>query len=548
MRQSGLTRRSAGLAVSAILFGGSGCFNAWLNGLLNPTEVGQFLQEKTGSIRPSISELEEPELLAGATDPQPEDLKVIREVPRIKPDDFLVIRVFELLAPGTETVVQPQVDMEGSIYVPVMGWLHVEGLTARELQTKIAEIAQERGILQEAEVSVTLVPGRQKTYDVFGSVFRPGTFGLIRNDFRLMEALNLAGGLVDQADWVYIYRRQKEGLEAEAAEPAPPEATTESAPFGRGSAASTTLWIDAPRAMQATWVAEQPVDTEADEPPAQPPTTREAELLEATRPKGTDRPGDQALEPASAPAPGLSQWIYDPTRGWIEVPAGEEQPTTEGAATAPREAEVFRPPQPGVPTQPETDRSLFEPLVGAEEEAPPEVRIIAVPAGPLRDGDPRYDLIVREGDTVRVMAGEMGEYFMMGHVARPGAYSLGGRRLTLKQALAAAGGMDALGWPDKCEIIRRIGSDREQIVQVNLDRIFAGLDSDLVIKKDDIINVGTHPVAIFLAVIRSAFRFTYGFGFVYDRNFGDIDAFTPQINPGTLNIGLRQQRFPGLFP
>jgi hypothetical protein len=32
-------------------------------------------------------------------------------------------------------------------------------------------------------------------------------------------------------------------------------------------------------------------------------------------------------------------------------------------------------------------------------------------------------------------------------------------------------------------------------------------------------------VAGFLAVLRNAFRLSYGFGFVYDRNFADSDTF-----------------------
>jgi hypothetical protein len=35
---------------------------------------------------------------------------------------------------------------------------------------------------------------------------------------------------------------------------------------------------------------------------------------------------------------------------------------------------------------------------------------------------------------------------------------------------------------------------------------------------------------------------TYGFGFVYDRNFADIDAYGAQPNPA-----LQQERFPNLF-
>jgi hypothetical protein len=42
-----------------------------------------------------------------------------------------------------------------------------------------------------------------------------------------------------------------------------------------------------------------------------------------------------------------------------------------------------------------------------------------------------------------------------------------------------------------------------------------------------VIEVGTSVRAPFWAVVRNAFRMTYGFGFVYDRNFADPLEATP---------------------
>jgi hypothetical protein len=49
-------------------------------------------------------------------------------------------------------------------------------------------------------------------------------------------------------------------------------------------------------------------------------------------------------------------------------------------------------------------------------------------------------------------------------------------------------------------------------------------------------------VAPFLFVIRNSFRFTYGFGFVYDRNFADKDSYSSKINPEVLEQQRRAQR------
>jgi len=46
------------------------------------------------------------------------------------------------------------------------------------------------------------------------------------------------------------------------------------------------------------------------------------------------------------------------------------------------------------------------------------------------------------------------------------------------------------------------------------------------LKPDDVIEVGTNAVAPFLAAIRGGFRMTYGFGFLYDRNYAPAQQQT----------------------
>ncbi len=54
---------------------------------------------------------------------------------------------------------------------------------------------------------------------------------------------------------------------------------------------------------------------------------------------------------------------------------------------------------------------------------------------------------------------------------------------------------------------------------MDLDKIFAGHAPDIYLKPNDSIMVGTNMIAPFLSALRGAFRITYGFGFLYDRNF-----------------------------
>jgi protein involved in polysaccharide export with SLBB domain len=108
---------------------------------------------------------------------------------------------------------------------------------------------------------------------------------------------------------------------------------------------------------------------------------------------------------------------------------------------------------------------------------------------------------------------------MGGHLLRTGVYQLSGFPVTLKQAWVAAGGADDFTIPRRTEIIRRVGTDKEVFVRINMGKIWSGEQPDIYLKPNDTVEVGTNFVAPFLAAGRNSFRMTYGFGFLYDRNF-----------------------------
>ena len=154
-------------------------------------------------------------------------------------------------------------------------------------------------------------------------------------------------------------------------------------------------------------------------------------------------------------------------------------------------------------------------------------RIIAINYNELANGNPRQNIVVRDNDIIQVPFLPVGEFYVTGEVDRPGVYSLPSRPITVKQAVSAAGNIGALAWPENSILIRRVGSNQEQITPLNLESIFQGLEPDIFLKPDDIIAVGTDVRAVFFAVMRNAFRITYGFGFIYDRNFSDPLGATP---------------------
>jgi protein involved in polysaccharide export with SLBB domain len=148
-----------------------------------------------------------------------------------------------------------------------------------------------------------------------------------------------------------------------------------------------------------------------------------------------------------------------------------------------------------------------------------DVRIIRIPYEALKRGDLRYNITIKPRDVIFVPDPQTGYYYVGGHVARPGAYTLSGQKMTLKDAIISASMFDGLAIPERTDIIRQVHPDHEIYVRVDLAKIFSGEMPDLYLKPHDKIMVGTNALAPFIAAFRGAFRVTYGLGFLYDRNY-----------------------------
>jgi polysaccharide export outer membrane protein len=221
-------------------------------------------------------------------------------------------------------------------------------------------------------------------------------------------------------------------------------------------------------------------------------------LSDSTEKAGEAQPTDSGID-----------WIFRDGK-WIPIQKGQPAPK--------KPALKFEPEGPAVPLDQE-EKLPFE----MEWDRAVQTRLIKIPADKLLAGDPRYNIIIKPGDTIHVPVDIVGEFCIMGNVNGSGYINITGRPMTLKMAIAAAGGLGPLAWPKSCEVVRRIGEKREEVVMVDLDKIAAGEQPDFFIKPNDLINVGTHPTSRWRAILRNAFRAAYGFGFVYDRNFADAD-------------------------
>lgn len=495
-----------------------GC-NSIMNGWLDPTVVGEFEHSAVTDIRASLSLDDLPTGIPGATYPQPRDFElIIREYP-ISAGDTLDIEINELRQRLVPYRTQITVSSAGHINLPVVGRVQAAGLTAPQFEDALRQALQSRTVLVDPEVTVNPLFLSKATYSIFGigvsasndAPLRAGTFPIRKPDLRILEAINQVGGLNEFVTEVYVFRFDdlaQSGTPAPVLvphqDPAPavpedtpliPPAEPDPIPGGSGKVDQTE------RDLLDLVEREDPAPRPEPEPqPQDIPTELEPEIIDPY----LYRDG---------------QFVPNPAYVGQERPA---EPAPPAAATI----------TPGV---------NWARLAGDTS-----YRVIVVPAESLRTGDLNVNMFVRPGDVIRVVSGEIGVYYVMGQVNRVGPFSFNAEQITLKSAIAVAGGLSGLAWPSRCTVYRRIGAG-EQMFQVNLDRIFAGLDPDFVIKRGDLINVGTHPFAPFLQRLRGLTLpnpvANVGYTFTYSRNFADIDSFAVQQNPANV-----PDEFPLLFP
>lgn len=493
---------------------GTGCQGSWMaNGFLDPTQTGNFTSPVRLEIRESLSILEEPSGIQEAEEPTPADYVILEEEEKLIAGDYISVSIFELLAPDVSTDMQMQIRGSGYVTVPVIGPIKVSGLTPRELELKIKEVLREGKVMENAEVRISVLRSEASQFTILGPVPRPGNYPIPSPNFRLTQAIAAAGGLPPQTEKLYVIR---EGAKA----PLPTTAPVETIPV----IPTVEQFHPKPSSLTMSDTAGGGVPTTAAASPSTNPATSQAQSLQPTSELVDEMDILEGKEKTPTTVPefdaATGEWKINDTA----ASQNSEDESTSNTALPP---EAAMPEQEGTSSAEaaETTSAEAEPPLPMNGEQEDKVRVLEIPIKGLLQGDPRYNIAIRPFDLVSVPDGDIGEYYLFGNVARPGAYALTGRRLTMKQAIAAAGGFGPLAWPSRADLVRRVSKDEEQIIQVDIDAIFAGKSPDFYLRPQDVVNVGSSPVSGFLAVMRNAFRLSYGFGFVYDRNFADADSF-----------------------
>ncbi len=124
---------------------------------------------------------------------------------RIGPKDLLVIKVFQV--PELNTTVR--VGEDGTITLPLVGKIRVEGLTRYQLEERIASLLSEKYV-KNPQVTVFIKEYRSRTAMIMGAVKKPGAYEVVGKT-TLIQLIAQAGGITSRAQDRIIILREREG-------------------------------------------------------------------------------------------------------------------------------------------------------------------------------------------------------------------------------------------------------------------------------------------------------------------------------------------------
>lgn len=112
---------------------------------------------------------------------------------------------------GYEGMSNYTVTPSGDIDFPVLGMLHVEGMTREELASFIKGELMGKGLVKDPVVTVEF---QNTGYSVMGEVNNPGRFDINKDKLTILEALSIAGdlGIQGRRDNITVIREENDGV------------------------------------------------------------------------------------------------------------------------------------------------------------------------------------------------------------------------------------------------------------------------------------------------------------------------------------------------
>jgi protein involved in polysaccharide export with SLBB domain len=527
--------------------------NAWMG---DPNAQGYYKPTPTTiPILDRIDIIEEPDVWPRLSKVTPMDLMPSDLTYRIHPGDVLDLKIFGLYQIGQHYPVTRRVDISGYFRVPEAGNVLVAGLTVQGAQDLITSELGKKA-LTHPSAQLEVIDQTALTYTVYGGLSRWGLFTLHNPDLRLVDVLALAGGVPQSTQEIYVIRQLEvsdtvlpswdHSNAADDGKVSIIQDRQNQNPVTRPQKPSVNI----EDLIQQLDLGEEPSSEEIDTEVQQtvPPIEESQTQIDAGIDALIDQLdiGEPNDEPAHSVSPGIIQTgnpelididdlvparnsdsgTTDQRRLLVDIDdltATSTKPTRDSAFIYVPESDTWIPVSTGAK---KATRLNNKNATNSKGQASVVLeRIIEIPWGLLKQGDSRYNIVIRPKDRVYVKGVPIGNLYIRGEIGRPGVYEYprSGKKITLSEFITSAGDLGPIAVPEKVSLTRRFG-DVQATVTLNYAAILQRTEPDIFMKPNDHISIGTSWGATPMAIIRNGFRATYGFGFLLDRNFGN-DVF-----------------------
>jgi len=113
---------------------------------------------------------------------------------KLGPGDLLEVNVYNV----PELTSKVRVSNSGDVYLPLIDYVHVDGLTQEEAQTVIQKRLEDGGFVRSPHVTIFVDEAASQGVTVIGEVGKPGIYPDV-SDHKLYEVISEAGGFTPSA-------------------------------------------------------------------------------------------------------------------------------------------------------------------------------------------------------------------------------------------------------------------------------------------------------------------------------------------------------------